>query len=197
MLTIEKANVSSIFISFIFRLWKLKLNRSFPSAKFRHEILRMLKRENDKGLLETSFIIRDKYMAGYRHHKDLGLLMENRKEYYENLIHSDLSVCMRGGGNFSNRFYEALSLGRIPLFINTACQLPYENWIDYSKHTLWVEHNEIDNVGKIIQSFWRTLDENTYRNIQLSNRKLWEEYLSPEGFFSKLAEFLLETNTIS
>src|SRR5688572_26593017 len=41
-----------------------------------------------------------------------------RTEYVRNLVDSDYVVCVRGGGNFSLRLYEALCCGRIPVVID-------------------------------------------------------------------------------
>ena len=63
----------------------------------------------------------------------LGLNKQLRFEFIRNILSSDYTLCFRGSGNYSLRFYETLCLGRIPLFINTDCKLPFEdeiNWRD-------------------------------------------------------------------
>lgn len=42
---------------------------------------------------------------------------------------ADFILSVKGDGSFFCRFYEALSLGRIPFFIDTDCILPFENMI--------------------------------------------------------------------
>ena len=65
-------------------------------------------------------------------------------EFYENMVSSDYIVCVRGGGNFSVRLYETLAMGRIPIFINTDCLLPLNKSIDWKKHVVWIEREDID-----------------------------------------------------
>ena len=73
--------------------------------------------------LTTNYILRSKYRAGVSREKDP--FHPSRLEFVNNILGSDYTVCMRGGGNFSVRFYETLSLGRIPVFIDTDCLLPW------------------------------------------------------------------------
>ena len=40
------------------------------------------------------------------------------------------TLCYRGRGNFSVRFYETLMRGRIPIQINSSSIFPYEDEID-------------------------------------------------------------------
>ncbi len=57
-----------------------------------------------------------------------------RQEYVHSMMESDYILCARGAGNFSRRLYEALSCGRIPVFVDTDCVLPYQseiNWKEY------------------------------------------------------------------
>jgi hypothetical protein len=100
-------------------------------------------------------------------HKTKGL-------FYNNLLSSSFSLCIRGLGNFSYRFYEALSFGRIPVLINTDCVLPFENVIDWSKHIISVNENQMSLLPDLISSC----------NISpASNRKLWQTFFSAEGYY--------------
>ena len=59
------------------------------------------------------------------------LFKKLRKEYYQNIDNTDYTLCIRGTGNFSVQFYQTLALGRIPIFINTDCILPFEKEINW------------------------------------------------------------------
>src|SRR5690606_18408840 len=102
---------------------------------------------------------------------------------YNNLKDSDYVVCVRGAGNFSVRFYETLAMGRIPIFINTDCALPLEEKIDWKKHVVWVEYKERHKVVQKLMEFHSGLTEEDFIDLQLANRKLWEEKLRLGGFF--------------
>lgn len=105
-----------------------------------------------------------------------------RKEYYNNLASGSITFCSRGGGNFSYRFYEALSFGRIPLLIDTDCELPFE----YSEKIKWEDH-----IIRISEKRFLSMDKYQLTNLILDkcnhlspkrNRELWETMLSPEGY---------------
>ncbi len=118
-----------------------------------------------------------------------------RREYVENLVSCDYVLCARGGGNFSHRFYEALICGRIPVFVDTDCVLPYDGLprsmtIDWRRHAVWCDETEIAHIADIVADFHQRLTVNAFREMQLANRQLWEERLSAHGFFSCLHEHL-------
>lgn len=133
-------------------------------------------------LVNSNFILRKKYRAGVTDNKDTH---KTTKEFYDNLKNSDYVVCVRGGGNFSIRFYEALAMGRIPVFINTDCALPLEKDIAWKKHVVWVEYKDRHNVAQRVSDFHKALSEKNFLDLQLANRKLWEERLTLGGFFKE------------
>src|SRR5690606_37188550 len=90
---------------------------------------------------------------------------------------------MRGGGNFSVRFYEALAMGRIPVFINTDSSLPFDDRIDWKKHVVWVDRKDWKRAGEKVADFHSRLSNEEFEILQVENRKLWEEKLGYGGFF--------------
>lgn len=98
---------------------------------------------------------------------------KTRQDYYNNLSRNQFTLCMRGGGNFSYRFYEALSFGRIPVLIDTDTILPFKNIINWDKHVVKISIKEIEYIDDIIAS----------SNISpIDNRMLWCKYFSAEGY---------------
>lgn len=109
-----------------------------------------------------------------------------RSEYVRNMIESDYAIVVRGAGNFSYRLYEVLSCGRIPVFIDTDCVLPFENFIDWKKYCIWVDANDIETLGDRIIEFHEKISDKEYEDLQISIRRLYEEWLSPVGFHRNL-----------
>ena len=107
-----------------------------------------------------------------------------RKEYYKILESGGITFCSRGGGNFSYRFYEALSFGRIPLLINTDCELPFEQngIIDWNNHIIRI--NEKDFLNMDAATFENKIEEGRSKISPKGNRELWETMLSPVGYFN-------------
>lgn len=148
------------------------------TSHLRASVLKTLQNANS---VDTNFILRKKYRAGIVSNKDSH---KTTLEFYNNLCNSDYGVCVRGAGNFSVRFYETLAMGRIPVFINTDCALPFEKEIDWKNHVVWVESKKRKQVAKKISDFHEALSETDFKDLQLANRKLWEEKLTLGGFFN-------------
>jgi hypothetical protein len=119
-------------------------------------------------------------------HRDSDFAEMVRADYIANILSSDYTLCVRGAGNFSYRFYEVLSAGRIPLFVNTKCVLPFEDEIDWRKHCVWIESDNISKISKQLMSFHDGISPEEFLQIQSKNRILWEEYLTPLGFYRRL-----------
>jgi hypothetical protein len=143
---------------------------------------RNLQRNNK---VKTNFIIRNGFWAAGIEDKAAA-----RKEYATNMFQSLYAIATRGGGNFSYRFYEILSCGRIPIFINTDAVLPYDTMIDWKKHVVWVEQDELNKIDEKLLSFHNSRSNAELIALQKSNRNLYEEFISPVGFHTKLKEFI-------
>jgi len=115
-----------------------------------------------------------------------------RAEFVENLRRSDYVLCARGGGNFSYRLYEALSAGRIPLFVDTDCVLPFEDEIDWRSLCVWVDERDVATVAEAVAARHRELGADGFEQAQRECRRVWEEYLSPEGFYGRFARPILD-----
>jgi hypothetical protein len=152
-------------------------------------------------LVSPNFILREHSAF----HASKGLMAENveqeyvenfRRQYFDNIVGSDYTLCARGNGNFSFRLYETLALGRIPIFIDTDCALPLENQIDWQRYCVWVDEKQIGRIDKIVKEFHDRLNKQQFEQLQKDCRQLWEEYLRPEGFFSRLVGELSNHSTV-
>jgi hypothetical protein len=77
-------------------------------------------------------------------------------------------------------------MGRIPIFINTDCLLPFLGSINWKKHTVWIEWENIHNLENIINEYHNNLSEHEFKLKQIENRLLWEQKLSPSGILNYL-----------
>lgn len=137
-------------------------------------------------IVETNFVIRDRFWGGAvsSGSEDLERMRRLRWEYVQNMVESDYILCCRGAGNFSYRLYETLCCGRIPVFIDTDCVLPYDFHIDWKKYCVWVDESEIPLIAEKVAEFHNNLSPQDFVDLQHECRKLWEQWLSPEGFFA-------------
>jgi len=140
------------------------------------------------GEVRTNFLKRSSYYGG-----DVGdpsLHDRARREYTENTLGSDYVLCVRGYGNFSFRFFETMSLGRIPVLIDTDCVLPFDDLFDYREFCVVVPEARIGRVAEEVARFHARLTPEGFRGLQARNRRFWEEWLSPEGFFRNAGRYL-------
>lgn len=141
--------------------------------------------------VRANFIIRDAWFNGAFEggRVNRARMDESRREYVENMFASDYVLCTRGSGNYSIRFYETLSSGRIPVFVNTDCVLPFEEWIDWKQYCVWVEEREVSRIADRVAEFHEGLSSAEFKERQRACRRLWEEWLSPYGFFKNMRRY--------
>jgi len=149
----------------------------FETSAFR---ARVLKGFDGKPGIRTNFLIRKRYRAGVI--DDKSPHHPSKVEFVNNILDSDYTVCMRGGGNFSVRFYETLSLGRIPIFIDTDCLLPFQDEIDYKSIFPWINMKDLPHAAEILRNFHARLSEDDFLDLQKACRRLWIEHMTPDGF---------------
>jgi len=157
-----------------------------PTKKTYEDIAKSIRGDACRNLLKnnkvkTNFIIRNGFWAAGIEDKAMA-----REEYASNMFQSIYAIATRGGGNFSYRLYEIISCGRIPIFINTDSVLPFENSINWKKHVVWVENNEIHKIDEILLNFHNSKTKEQLIELQKQNRILYETKISPHGFFKEL-----------
>jgi Exostosin family len=114
----------------------------------------------------------------------------SKREFFQNMVDSDYVLCSRGFGNYSYRLYESLACGRIPLFLDTDCVLPYDFAIDWKRYCLWVDRSEFGSIPDRVAEFHDALSPGQFEELQLECRRLWEEWLAPEAFFAQFVRHL-------
>lgn len=148
---------------------------------YRRKALRFLSRDPR---IETPFIVRRTFSSNL---KTISLDPETaRREYIANMRDSDFVLAPKGDGNFSLRFYEALSMGRIPIVIDTDMVFPFEDVICYDDFILRVPSTDIDRLADIVADFHANLTEEKFIAMQKAARAAYEEYLRPDAFFNTL-----------
>lgn len=113
-----------------------------------------------------------------------------RREFVEVIKGSHLPLVIRGNGNYSLRFFEVLSLGRVPLFIDTETPLPMEDKIDYDSFMLRVDYKDIDKLEEIISKFWASTPNEKFLDMQKKARYHFETFLKADVFYKKIFESL-------
>ena len=147
-----------------------------------------LHRLESDGRIDTDYIIRDYFWA---HGIDKNTAVS---DHYSNIKRNIFTLCSRGAGNHSMRLYEVLSMGRIPIQVDTDCVYPFENVIDWNDHCVMVPEKDIHNISDFVLDFYNSKSEDELLDMQKTNRKIWEKYLSPLGFIKNVREAFCDSS---
>lgn len=115
--------------------------------------------------------------------------VNGKMPFVNNILNNQYNICVSGHGNYSFRLYEILSAGRVPIFINTDCVLPFEEFINWKKHVVWIEEKDADNAAQFLLDFHQSMSPEAFLQLQKDNRKLWENYFSKAGFYQNLDQY--------
>ncbi|MEM6798904.1 MAG: exostosin family protein [Planctomycetota bacterium] len=167
-------------------------DRKVLGLSLRNEALRVLGRSDR---IRANFIRRTQFWGGaisrFRG-ENAEAKRRVRQEYIDNLAGSEYVLCLRGAGNFSYRFYETLAMGRVPLFINTDNRLPFEDAIDWQKHVVWIEQDELPEIANRVADFHAALSDEAFQQLQRDNRQLWEDYFRPTEAFDQTLKRVID-----
>lgn len=163
-------------------------------AVFRPEILirqrglwwrrRVLRIVSHSARVRSNFIIRRSYSGN---EKTIELdTARAKREYVENISGSDFTLAIRGDGNFSTRFFEVLSLGRVPILLDTDCPLPLEDEIDYSKFILRIPWQDADRIDRIVEHLYAGLSDAEFVEMQRAARLAFDKYLRLDAYFNRV-----------
>lgn len=152
----------------------------YPSGLKRFEILQQLSK-TDK--ISTNFIFRKLYRAGVKNEVDKE---KTSLEFFKNIESNLYTVCMRGAGNFSVRLYETLMMGRIPVLVASDAKLPLENFIDWKKHVVLTNS---ENIAADLVSFHELNSKEELIEIQMNNRNLMLGLFQRVNYFVAIYKF--------
>lgn len=177
-------DVGSHWLSGVPRLCRDTCFVGYPGSSFLRERL-LLAVASDRRL--TSHLdIAPKFHG----HLDPELRAVRRQRYLEVVSTSLTALCPRGDGMNSIRFFETLSMGRIPVLIADGCLLPFASQIPYDRFVIRIAEGEVDQAPRIIRDWIerKTPDELLQRCREA--RSAWERMLAPESFMQPLLKEL-------
>lgn len=121
-------------------------------------------------------------LAGkFHYHLTTDEMKERRSRYVASLRNSLTVLCPRGDGVNSIRFFETLSMGRIPILIADICLLPGEDFIPYSEIMLCIPENKVEQAGELIHDWLAGQSPAQLLDRCRKARAVWERYFSPAG----------------
>lgn len=176
------------FVGYVPRLGPRRLFNSFVespihpiqcnSSIIRRRGIEEIKNSNLESIIE----IRD-------HYGGAGSLIKEpynfRKEFVDSIEHSDFVFCPRGDANGSQRIYEAVSAGRIPIIPSTNTKFPVIPSDDYSRMFLQIKTLS-RNVENEVNYFWKDMNHSVYLSYQTLLRNLFSSFLDYQKYLMML-----------
>lgn len=105
-----------------------------------------------------------------------GDMREVQKEFVHTILDSDYALDVRGYANASVRLFEILSLGRIPVIIDTERILPFADVVDYKTFALIVDFRDVRKLPKIISEFHASLTSEQFEQMQRNAREAYVKH---------------------
>jgi len=149
-----------------------------PGIFWRGDALRALRRSN---AIEGNIIER----ASYSLHRGSvsGDPERVRADYRENMKDSTFALCIRGDANASQRFYEALSCGRVPLLLDTDSVLPLEGIAPYERCVIRVPHTEAAFLPERAAAWHSARTAASFLEAEREAKTLFQTYLRLDRYF--------------
>jgi hypothetical protein len=152
---------------------------------FRSQVLGSLTRSP---AIDPHFIIRGSYSGHVKTAQ--GDIRALRTEFVDNLYGADYALSVRGDANGSIRLFEALSLGRIPLIIDTECNFPFSEELDYSTFSVSIDFRDISLAGEKLRAFHNEISHEVFQEMQRKAREVYVRHFRIDGLTRMLMEKL-------
>ncbi len=119
----------------------------------------------------------------------MSISKKNEKRFKKIMASSFFSLCPRGYGPASYRFYESFSLGTVPIYISDEFHLPYRDIIDWDKLCLLINPDEIFSIPKKID---KILSSNLYDEMVTYGQYCANKYFNYDFTISYIVNTIIE-----
>lgn len=110
--------------------------------------------------------------------KDLAVL---REELVNVVLESDYGLDVRGDANASTRLFEILSLGRIPVVVDTERNFPFSDEVDYRQFCLFVDFRDLPRISQIVADFHEKVTPEQFEDMQRKAREAFVRYFKTDA----------------
>lgn len=106
-----------------------------------------------------------------------------RETFIDSIYDSDLVFAPRGDANGSQRFFETLSAGRIPIIPETGIEIPLG--ITSQAELTFLSCSTLSfNIHDVVMSWWSRLNNSEFKDIQVANFRLYSDKLDYRKFIT-------------
>ena len=101
------------------------------------------------------------------------------------MYESDFVFSPRGDANGSQRFYEALSAGRLPIVPSSCVKLPKIFETPWSGFFLTCKTLS-GNLADVVLNFWADTNSEEYASLQITNARFFENTLNYRTYINNI-----------
>ncbi|WP_243370219.1 tetratricopeptide repeat protein [Geotalea sp. SG265] len=123
-------------------------------------------------------------------HLPVDELPRRRARFLEYMARSLTVLCPRGTGENTFRFFEAMSMGRIPVLVGDGCILPFASDIDYAAFMVRIPEQEVYRAGQLLYEWISQQSSTELLGRCRRARQAWEKYCRFSGINSMLLGML-------
>jgi len=161
-----------------------------PGLYFRRKYLKILEYSKE---VKTVFIHKSRFAGIQSDKTKQSDYLVSRNDFYKSIMASHFVLAIRGDGNYSNRFFEAMSFGRVPVSINTDLVLPLERVLDYSKFSVIVNISDSHNLALYISQYYKNISN--LNNLQSEIIHFYRNNLRFDVSFIKILQMISDKDT--
>lgn len=115
-----------------------------------------------------------------------------RAEYIESIENNAYLLTMRGDDNGCYRLWEVMSVGRIPVLIDTNGLLPELRGMKWEDFCVIVPFSEVHRIGDYIQAFHDRLSDDDFAEVCRKSRAAFDQLL-PHNFVLRILEIIAKS----
>jgi hypothetical protein len=141
--------------------------------------------------ITTNFRLRSSFSANPK--TAIGDMKQLRREMADTILDSDYALDVRGDANNSARLFEILSLGRIPVIVDTERIFPFSDEIDYSSFAIVVDFRDINRLPDIVADFHWSVSSEKFEEMQRNARQAFVRYFRIDAMTRHIIKRLSHT----
>ena len=108
---------------------------------------------------------------------------DHRKAELNRIMNASIAtLCPRGVGTQSIRFFETMAMGRLPIVISDRYVFPLKEIIDYDRFTVRIKETRIGQLPEQMGDFFDRSSMDDIRKMGKLARQVWCDYFSPTKF---------------
>lgn len=116
-----------------------------------------------------------------------------RNQFLQTMSESRLVLVPRSRAGVNRyRFFEAMSMGRVPVLLCDDCLLPCADKIDYGHCCIRIQERDAVRTGSILREWLRAHTGHELIQMGLYGRAMWERWLAPARWEQTWGELTME-----